>query len=495
MLYQSVISPRLLRYKAALLLVLALGFATQALANHQSPPILDFFPNCDHQVIDVIKVHVIVPASPGQAQHDKLTKAIPKLLHKLRNKASERGADAIILMKRQLKQIGTEVEAARLVTRLRYTARLIKNCDAKSLENATSENLPAPYNHKGQQIIGYTPMVVSTISVAIELPEKARLNHPKLSNHEVSIKNGVYGVKLGMSYQQVIAIWGTPSVELAVLEKELVIGFGRRHWLHFQGNKLVRISDTSLLSIEVVNEVPMRGFFDNKGWKVNNKVGLRATLAQVLAALKDVRSVSGPATLTKDNRLLVEQNGQVLALQFAYRQSITGVESYDLTGFTLQTKAYQPQTNYRLPDAAQQATLYSAINQTYQQLKLGQDTDLASLRAKLGEPIGRITLSVSNEIEIYDSHILLRSAADELAGIQLLEQTLVIKQTSKPWPWRLGMLKQGQSFVQAKAVLTTDAVGTEEQLEFDGDTYGVTLFFAPDDNDMELSYMAELKVY
>jgi hypothetical protein len=68
--------------------------------------------------------------------------------------------------------------------------------------------------------------------------------------------------------------------------------------------------------------------------------------------------------------------------------------------------------------------LYSALEHTYQQLQQGQEIELADLRAKLGVPKGSVLLSASDDIEIYDQHLMVTSAGRELAGISLFEGVL-----------------------------------------------------------------------
>lgn len=481
------ITNRYARILAFLPVLLLSSFSTQTQANHQSPKIMDFYPKCNYQILDRVSANSIVP-NKDKRLANALDKPTQKIFHQLREKATAIQADGIILTQRQYKQIGTETDADRLVSRLSYHAELIKQCDDTQTQTQTqteTENKPTPYNHLGQQVIGHRTAKVQLRPITFTLPEKTRLNHPSLSNHEVSLDKGVYGVNLGMSYQQVIDIWGSASVELAVLDNELVIGFGRRHWLHFQNDKLMRVSNISLLGVDAQNLVPMRSHFDNGQWKINRKIAIHTSLSDVRATL----NTNSP--LSKDDRLLLSKNDQTLTLQFALRKSMTGDKSHDLVGFTLQSTHYQSQP--WLERNNHQALLL-ALKQTYQQLKDQQDIELDVLRQQLGEPVGRIVLSPRKTIEIYGSHLLLSTTGQQVSAIHLLEQTFALASQSQTTPWQLGEIKQGQGFAEVKAQLPEGAFGMDDEIQYDGDNYQLKLFF-DQKNSTRHVYGAEIKLY
>ena len=96
-----------------------------------------------------------------------------------------------------------------------------------------------------------------------------------------------------------------------IQEGELIIGYGRRHWLHFQENKLVKIQSTSpFFSQEILNKIPLRDFFDNDDWKINKQVPRESSFAEVKLALK----LNTP--LNKHNQLILQNQNNTLTLDF-----------------------------------------------------------------------------------------------------------------------------------------------------------------------------------
>jgi len=149
-----------------------------------------------------------------------------------------------------------------------YQAQFIKNCK----ETLNPNRKAAAFNHLGQKIVSLKNSIQLSTKVIIS-EEKNKLDRPVLTNQEVSLEHGLYGVTLGSDYQQVIDKFGEPSIQLNLLTNELLVGYGRRHWLHFQGGKLVKIQNKSeYLSQTIINEIPWFDFFDDYSWRINNKL-------------------------------------------------------------------------------------------------------------------------------------------------------------------------------------------------------------------------------
>ena len=186
------------------------------------------------------------------------------LLNKLRSKALSLNADALILIDKEINTAKSHGMGTANVSNytVSYKAELISQCK----ENNRKKQKIAPYNHNGYKVLN-----INTLTTTIETtftftpPIKEKLNHPIITSKEISLKNGLYGVKLGSTHQQVIAAFGDPSLVLSLFKGEVVIGYGRNHWLHFQNNKLVKVqSKLSVISPTLLNMVPLRDFSTSK---------------------------------------------------------------------------------------------------------------------------------------------------------------------------------------------------------------------------------------
>jgi hypothetical protein len=448
------------------------------------PVILDYYPNCSYQIIEnaVAKLETEQPF----AEDTKL-----RLLNKLRKKAKKLGADALILIDKNAKKVMNTKKyygsnsADITKYEVSYEAELIKQCEA---HNKALEKL-APYNHQGNQtsktLIAKTTIITKFVFTP---PVKEKLNHPVINNSELSLINGIYGIKIGSQYQHVIKVLGDPSVILSESENELILGYGRRHWFHFQSSKLVKVeSELSSLSPTLLNKVPLRDFFDENPWTIANKLTRQSTL-------NDVKSVLAlDANLNKKNQLVLKNQNNIFTLNFSYRKSDeNNAKVYFLDGFVLQDSSYEKPT-YQAVDSSQ--VQFAALALALTELKYDQDTAWQSLNVKLGQPLGRITLSATSSIDIYNSNLLIKTRGEQLTNIQLVEPLFNLgERSTKNMQWFLGEYTQGKSIEQLRALFPSDSFELDNRVEIDTELYQLTLFF--DDSGDETSlYEAEMSFY
>ena len=218
------------------------------------PPILDFYPNCSYEVIKhyAAKEQIDDPLDKDEVTSD--------LLMKIRKQAASVGADAVILVAKDIKKAITATKIKRAIFTLAYEAEFIHLCS----ENNQESKRRTAYNHQGDKVIQTTSNKIKLNTYAYTVSFSNVIHRPHITNQEVSLENGVYGVKLGENYQNVITTLGTPNVILNVYTSELIIGYGRRHWLHFQNDKLVKIQTVpTLLNQSMLNKIPFLDFFDD----------------------------------------------------------------------------------------------------------------------------------------------------------------------------------------------------------------------------------------
>jgi len=440
-----------------LCLILQFYFSPFVYAEDILPPILDYYPNCSYEVLDSSKVKVKTVEFPE-------VEVVSKLLLNLREEAKSAGADALILKYRRMsKQGGVRSK----IFYLSYKAEFIKKCK----EPHTKNKKLTPVNKKGDDIYGID---LGTFRYEIELskPKKGELNHPQITNNEVSVINGIYGIKIGATYQQVLDIFGDPSVELVKQSNELIIGYGRRHWLFFQKNKLVKIQDNSpLLSQELVNMIPLHHFFDHYPWKINNK-SMKGTPLEVIQSVLNIKT-----PLNQNNQLIISQLGNTLILNFSYIKDLnTGQKDYKLHGFSLTSEIYKP---YITTPVELEHHHYKTMNNVYADLLKEKKIGWQDISDKLGEPIGRITLTADSQINIYNSHLFVKLSHSKLSTFNFSEQTLRSDShvNLSDEHWNFGPFIQGKSINQLREFIPETAFESDDMIEIDSDLYNLILSF------------------
>ena len=460
-----------------------LSFSVISVEDEQAlPPILDYYPDCPYHIIKLYKA--------GKKTDDpQSAEEVFKSLGKLREEAQRVGADALILIDKVLAQVShprsTNERQVAPLYRLSYQAELIKNCSGLS----SKQGKLAPYNHQGKINLRDISTTIYRPALEITLPERDKLNHPEITDVEVSIDRGIYGLPLGSSYLTVLASLGEPSAEVLLLDGELIVGYGRRHWLHFQKNKLVKVHNHStFLSSMILNSVPLRDFFDDYGWKINNTMAYRSTLEKIRETLK----IQSP--LDKNGRLRINKDGSTLILHFDSTKDLaTDKKIHILNNFTLQTDAYAQQT---VRPKKQARLLYRAVQQAYRSLQQEQDINWQTLANELEEPIAKVTLSVDEELRIYNNNLLINTKKSQVTSIHFVEQALLgfNPQNSLLEPWYLGNLVQGKSSAELANYFLQNASSYENEVEMEGEKYGLLLFFEDVKGKSSL-YEAKLEIH
>jgi hypothetical protein len=450
--------------------ILQFSLSQSVYAEDLLPPILDYYPNCSYEVLDSTEVKVKTVIVPE-------VEVITQLLLNLREKAKSAGADALILKNRRMNNFrGTKIFY------LSYKAEFIKKCN----EPHTKNRKLTPVDQKGIETYGKE---LTKLRFELKLPKKVELNRPQITNAEVSVINGMYGIKIGADYQQVLDTFGDPSVELSIQPDELIVGYGRRHWLFFHENKLVNIQNKSpLLSQELINLIPLRDFFDKFPWKINNKLNRGSSLAEIQSMLKIKTS------LNRDNQLIVNQLGNILTLDFSYiKNPNNNQKSYKLVGFSLKSDSYK---TYILAPMEYEHSQYKTMNTVYSKVLEEEAIDWLDISHKLGEPIGRITLTKESQINIYNSHLFVKLSYSKLSSFYFAEQTLRSDSNMNLSDnlWNFGPFIQGSSIDQLREFIPESAFESDGIIEIDSDLYNLILSFDEINGKTSL-YQAKIILY
>jgi len=461
------------------LLVLISQSLQAANLNNEYPPILNFYPNCSYEVI---KNHSVNYKTDELSKNQNLITT--NLLLKLRKKAHDIGADAVILVDKSTKR---KINAARVaIFTLRYKAELIKQCEK---DNNQPPKL-TPYNDLGEAVISNVTISKIESNYQFNLSHNNAVQRPKIVNKEVSIENGVYGIKLGANYQSVLNVFGAPNTILNIRTNESIVGYGRRHWLHFQNDKLVKIQTSSpALSQSMINKIPFLDFFDDFQWKINNKVAYKTQLSDIRKALK----ITGK--LTDEHQLSINNNTATLTLLFNnYKDLSKQSTHYVLNGFVLEKNNYKQHEDNVVIDRKKHFNVLATLISS---LKNQKPIDVDTVKSQLGESLGAITLTKQEQIHIYNNNLFLHIKSGDLRDIALVEDLFLpnkLTPSSTTPPWYLGKFKQGESIAKLKKHFPIDSFELHDKVEVDADKYQLFLLFDEVNNE-KLLYEAKLTLY
>jgi len=432
----------------------------------EHPLILDFYPNCSYEVLKNYTVNSEVDSTGSKNETTK------ELLLKLRKKANEVGAHAVILVKKNIEQQIKKNNTT--IVMLEFKAELIKQCAHKNNLAKKRTN----YNHLGDKIIG---------TIKTPFSDSNKIHRPKLNNKEISLKNGIYGLKLGEHYQKVIDLFGTPSSVFKLFNDEFIISYGRRHWLYFQSNKLVKVQTQALfLSQSIINEIPLVSFFDAFQWKINSKIAYRSQLSDI----KESLNIS--TKLNNQNQLIIKNNTATLILYFSkyIKENST---RYEVKNFSLQSNSYKkPKNRLRVESDRHFNVLYRMVTSLNENQAINFDT----IKSQLGKEIGHITLTKREKLLIYNNNLLTNIKNEKLNTVSLVEEVFLndgkINATSQPW--FLGNFTQGKSIDTLRPYFPADSFELYDKVEIDSDEYQLSLLFDEVNND-KLLVEAKITLY
>jgi len=374
-----------------------------------------------------------------------------------------------------------------------YHAELIKSCEDKLnyLKKA------AAFNHLGEKSIAAKGKVLASQGVAVKYsvksnfkqPEKSKLLRPQLTDDVVSLSSGLYGINIGNSYKEVLEAFGDPSIQLDLLKGELILGYGRRHWLYFQADKLIKIKNRSeYLSQTMLNEIPLIEFFDDFSWRINNKISHGDSL-------KKIRETFNTKTpLNAQHQLFINEKNNTLVLNFVFVKNMETLKrEYSLDDFEIYKSDYQTK-EIDIKDL--QESQHWAIEGAYKRLQQEKAIDWKNLSQQLGKPVGQITLTADSSLFIYNQHLLINIKKSELNSVHFVRSAFLSDKQlySNDKPWTLGHFKQNSSIKQLKQYFLENNSEYEGEIEMLADDFKLSLYFDDSENSSSLDE-AKLIIY
>lgn len=459
--------------KKTILILTGLVATTQACATETSlPPVLNYYPECEYSIID---------ESTASHKHkiplSKESKS--ELIQIIRQTAKTKNADAVILTDRAVKRIkkfkGFTDSHRDTNFNLTFDYQLIKNCqDTKPQSRFTN------YNDRGNVSLSM-PQAKREMSFSIKIPEKPKLRRPELENRKISIDEGIYGLKLGDSIEQVVATLGDPSVELNHFADQQVLGFGRRHWFYFADDKLVRVqTNQALLTLTTLNKIPIWDAFDNHDWLIGGDLQRGTGRDIVLKRFKQDDS-EAPFTLASDEA--------ELRLFFTkITDTSDNSANEQLANFDYRVKGYKAPTPILQPTSEDTYELISAM---YDGLKANQEPD--SNPIDLSQVKGKIWLTPREQFNIVNDNLIVKTKAQRITKVQFVE-SVFSSQESDSSPWYIGQFIAGQSMADVRPHLDEYALEMYQDVVIDMDLFSLTLAFEEVQGKNRL-YQADLTIY
>lgn len=270
--------------------------------------ILNWYPACKYQVVDHVTVEREMVSRNGIVDIDEKELTTQLLINEIKNEAASAGAEAIILVNKKIimPAYRKTAQVSDRAFHMRMEGELIDMCD----EDKSLSKRPAPISDKGNEIMQLGGLSLSEKRITINLPGTDRKALTEGLSKDVSLESGVYGIKPGLTQEQVKSVYGFPVLVIRLSDDDELFGYGRELWLHFHKNTLHSVNSRapSILSRYMLNLVPFDDYFDYLDWTYAGQPG------------KNQRS---------EKRHLEKSDKYVLE---AYQEKVNSVD-YKLTGF------------------------------------------------------------------------------------------------------------------------------------------------------------------
>ena len=436
-----------------------------------SHPVIDHYPNCDYEVLKKARSSTIKESGLNLADEKA------ELIKLLRQDAADTKADALNIEKITLENpLTLDNQSKRRLTML---ALLINTCESDTSLPTTY----AKYDETGERLLTTSKQKTTYSWVLNSKPEYVR---PELSNNEISLESGAYGVKLGSSYQEVLDAFGHPSVELYIYEQQKVVGYGRNHWFYFIDEQLVRVqNEERLLNYDVSNQIPMWPFFDDHQWHIDGKIKNRMLFTEAEKQLDD------EIILNDKRQLVMKGDTAELVVHFHFIKNHFTLEKINRVGaFDYRT------TNYPEPVLKSYTGTelnFARVTDIFERLQVHREKVQLSDIGK--EALGVIWLSPSRQLQLVNHQLISMVQKNRVKEIQFFPSVLFEEQNMESdKQWYLGNFEEGKTLGQLRPYFFNGAIEMDWEVMIDSDNYHLMQLFDEDKGEPKL-HQAVLTIY
>jgi hypothetical protein len=455
--------------------VIVFLFSSSLTHSSELPEILDYYPDCDFKVIgEVTKGTKQRGTFKESFSYKEKMPIVRRLFKQIQEHAKEKQADAIIIIEQTIKSNLFEINSGkqRAVRKVGYTAQLI---DLNRCENTNGSKV-TPYDHDGTQQIGGTKTFTLSKQIQISSPQEDARNMPTITSNNISLTEGIYGVKLGTPFEKVVNSFGSPSIIFTADNRHKILSYGRRHWFVFQDDKLVEAGNVNKwFSKELVNQIPFDERFDDMSWIIDEKVNAKAPLDQVQNKL-------GAKLLSGHQKLISETPNEVQTLTFStYVNKPSAPTSLLLDSFEIRQKSYNPDNL---------SILYS-YQGVYEQISnhlMDQSNKTLQPSALSTVPLAKIWLNEISYKLVYSPYLIATVRGNDIVKLYFTENLFQSEGMPKRTNWSFLRVSQWQTLHEVTELFGKGEPGFSGELLVTTDGYVKRLYF--DDVDGESKVVA-----
>lgn len=452
-------------YKAYLSVVVLLVLPVNA--QQTNSLISNKYPQCNYTVIDTVEVKSRIDVEANllnQLQHQK---AFGKITRKLSVLAKKADADFVILVAKRQSSRNRQ-------NYLAFSAELIKGC---ALDSSAPIKI-AKFNSRGMSQLALPKNTIKIENkLVIKAPVLAKRKQPALQNKSVSIKNGVYTVKLNYSLAQVVEVLGTPTVEMQISESSQVLMYGRQHLFEFKNKKLSAVnSNNRHFTSSLKNRLEFDDRLDDVKWQVEGKY------------TKLKRLTDKQAKRVNNNEIVFQNKNETLRVLIENRSNSAASEpSYVVNGFRL---ARIKDTFYKDLVPPNSLSILSFINK-----QLEQESPTFAISDIPYAPTITAWITPVKRLYTFGQHVAIEALGDRVTSIFILESLYTAESPLyKAGLWQVGQYKQGMSAESAKAIAGENGDYFNEELEVVNNGVTMRFYFYEQKQQVKL-YAGEISFY
>jgi len=310
-----------------------------------------------------------------------------------------------------------------------------------------------------------------------KLPEQ-----PEIASYNISLKEGVFGVKAGMKTIDAFKILGVPTSEVALNDSDVLYSFGRNLWLvakndkvHIVTNKNNWISST-LKSLIAFDERNLNS------WKIDGHIESRATKQQVL------ESLDGEFIEDAKFRLNADSNDIGLEIDFV-KESFSKGAMLIVNEFRYGnlTDNVTMDANY-INDNTQGR--YDTIDDMIRENTKNKEPTLISDLPYY--PIFTAYGADKQKIYAYDNHLILIADDEEIKKIYIAET--LFHNTNSHATWKLGNIYAHQVSDEIADKFEGEVFGVDDYWEVYTDAFKYDFYFKKDNEALVLDELA-IEIY
>lgn len=431
------------------------GLAECVAASEQKalPPVLEYYPVCDYTVLDTLKTSDRVKTDEFQVTREARQLMLDKIVTDIQSEAQSQGADAIILLTRK------EAESNRFPMRqhmhvMKVKAQLIADCDLS--EGLTDKKTPKSAQLRSTYSIDVAGKSALAIHVEVGGQAVEKQSGQPILPQALTKQGSIYGVMLGTSMQDVMAVWGEPALRVRLSDQHQLLAFGRDFYAVFAHDVLLEASNRNhYLSTDLRNLLPVDERFEHHQLRILERITLGNSLQDIASQLPGLkpsaadtfvlRSPTAELELTVDTRSYINrQNSQPLRY-FTLRQP--GADSINPRNYQAESSVYQ--------SIEKMMTVGTA------------DPDNA-LTALTSQAIGTGKKNRTTSLVVVDNHLVLETRSNTVRKIHVLE-TAVKADLSTPPAWQIGAFHFGASRGDLSGQVSEDAFVYADEIQLSND--------------------------